>query len=209
MDPKLPQVSNSPINPDIKCRNGQIGRVGNESGADFRHIVGRFIHKGRGNASQTLQSSIDWPLHDSVASLAVNLGRKSPQSVKKAENQHPSPLNGKKRAAEYSTLPRKLGTQEMYRKSLPRTTEISTNLIYDTIQYLQAVSDHIWSSDTVSSREWDTMHLATQLLQSRYEDLIAREDLEKKPLFRLYPAQTQPEGKCQQCATADEERLYN
>ncbi|KAI3093185.1 hypothetical protein CBS147333_10113 [Penicillium roqueforti] len=40
-------------------------------------------------------------------------------------------------------------------------------MVNDTIQYLQTLSDRILISDTISPREWATMHLATQLLQSR------------------------------------------
>ena len=47
-------------------------------------------------------------------------------------------------------------------------------MINDTIQYLQMLSDHILISDTILFREWATMHLATQLLQSWYKDIIAR-----------------------------------
>ena len=51
-------------------------------------------------------------------------------------------------------------------------------MINDTITYLQAVSDHISSSDTISFREWPTMQPATQLLLNRYKDIIAREEVE-------------------------------
>lgn len=129
-----------------------------------------------------------------------------------------TPLKGKKRAVKSLILPRKLGTQEMHRKRLPKAVEISTKLINDTIKYLKAVSDHIPSSDTVSSWEWATMHLATQLLLSRYEDIIAKEEVskveeveevEKHAVSDSFSAQTLREDKCWRCAAADEERLYD
>jgi hypothetical protein len=97
----------------------------------------------------------------------------------------------------------------MQRKRLVRATAIDTKIINDTIQYLQAVSDHISASDTISSREWATMHLATQLLLSRYEDIIAREEVETHGVSDFCSAQTQPEDKCRRCAATDEERLYD
>jgi hypothetical protein len=53
------------------------------------------------------------------------------------------------------------------------------------------------------------MHLATQLLQSRYEDILAREEMETNDVseFNLPPAQ--PEERCRKCDAADEERLYD
>ncbi|OGE48531.1 hypothetical protein PENARI_c028G06633 [Penicillium arizonense] len=146
---------------------------GNESGENFRRVVGQFIHGDHGNASQIFQPSVDRSLLDSVAtSVATTIASPrestSPRTDRKAETQDLSPLEGKKRAAESSTLSRKLATQEMQRKRHLSTTEISTKMINDTIQYLQTASDHISASDTISSREWATMHLATQLLLSRH-----------------------------------------
>jgi hypothetical protein len=82
-------------------------------------------------------------------------------------------------------------------------------MINDTIQYLQTVSDHILVSDTISSREWTMMNLATQLLQSRYQDIIAKKEMETGAVFDFYSAQTEPEDKCRNCAVADEEQLYD
>ena len=126
-----------------------------------------------------------------------------------AEIQDLSPLKGKKRAAESSIHPRKLRTLEMHRKRPPKAAEISTKMINDTIQYLQKASDYISSPDTISSREWATMQLATQFLLSRYEDIIAREEVETHAVSDSFSAQTQPEDKCRRCAAADEERLYD
>ena len=235
MDYKLSRVSNRPITPDTEGQNGhtwQSGIIlldplsqgirwltnlfhgGNESGENFRRVVGQFIHGDRGNASQIFQPSVDRSLLDSVAtsvatSIASSRDSTPPHSDMKAETQDLSPLEGKKRAAESSTLSRKLATQEMQRKRRLGATAISTKMINDTIQYLQAVSDHISASDTISSREWATMHLATQLLLSRYEDIIAREEVETHAVSGFCSAQTQPEDKCRRCAAADEERLYD
>jgi hypothetical protein len=62
-------------------------------------------------------------------------------------------------------------------------------------------------ADTISSTEWVTMHLATQLLQSRYEDILAREEMETDDVSEFNFPPTQPEGRCRKCAAADEERL--
>jgi hypothetical protein len=59
-------------------------------------------------------------------------------------------------------------------------------------------------SDTIPSTEWATMHLATQLQQGRYEDIIERNGI---PEFAFPP--TQPEEMRRNCAAADEERLYD
>ncbi|OGE52594.1 hypothetical protein PENARI_c010G05482 [Penicillium arizonense] len=189
MDYKPPRVSNRSLTPYTEGQNGhtwQAGIVlldtlsrgihrltnlfhgGNESGENFSRVVGQFIHGDRGNANQISQPSVDRSLPDSVAtSLASSRDSKSPQSGMKAETQGLPPLEGKKREAESSTLSRKLATQEMQQKRLPSVTAISTTMINDTIQYLQAVSDHISVSDTISSKEWAKIHLATQLLLSR------------------------------------------
>ncbi len=53
------------------------------------------------------------------------------------------------------------------------------------------------------------MHLATQLLQSRYEEIIARKEMETDAVSDFDAAPTQPGEKCRNCAAADEERLYD
>jgi hypothetical protein len=82
-------------------------------------------------------------------------------------------------------------------------------MVNDTIQYLQTLSDRILIFDTISSREWATVHLATRLLQSRYEEIIARKEMETDTVSDFDSASTQPGEKCRQCAAADEERLYD
>jgi hypothetical protein len=139
----------------------------------------------------------------------------------KAESQDLPPLNVKKRAGESSTLPRKRRrhsystsqipghSQLMHRKRLPSLATISRQMVNDTIQYLQTLSDHILISDAILPREWATVHLATQLLQSRYEEIIVRKEMETDAVSGFYSPPTQPEEKCQKCAAADEERLYD
>ena len=82
-------------------------------------------------------------------------------------------------------------------------------MVNDTIQYLQTISDRILICDTISPREWATMHLATQLLQSRYEEIIVRKEMETDAVPDFDSPPTQPEEKCRKCAAADEERLYD
>lgn len=147
----------------------------------------------------------------------------SPSAIK-IENQDLAPLNARKRVDGSSNLPRKqhrhsssasqiqgrsqLAAQEMHRKrSLTLTT--SRKLVSDTIQYLQTLSDRILIADTISSTEWVTMHLATQLLQSRYEDILAREEMETNDVSEFMFPPTQPEERCRRCAAADEGRLYD
>jgi hypothetical protein len=64
-------------------------------------------------------------------------------------------------------------------------------------------------SDTIFPREWATMHLATQLLQSRYEDIVAREEIESDTASECTFSPKQPVKKCPKCAAADEEELYD
>lgn len=82
-------------------------------------------------------------------------------------------------------------------------------MINDTIQYLQILSDHILISDTILPREWATMHLATQLLQSWYKDIIAREEMKSDAVSKCTFSPIQPEEKCTKCATADADELYD
>jgi hypothetical protein len=82
-------------------------------------------------------------------------------------------------------------------------------MINDTIQYLQMLSNHILISDTILPREWATMHLATQLLQSWYKDIIAREEMESDAVSKCTFSPIQPEEKCTKCAAADADELYD
>ena len=232
-------MSNRPLTPETEVQNGHIWQAGiilldplsrgihwltsifhggKKSGENFRQVVGQFIHGDRGNANQVSQPSVDRSLSDSVATtvatsvatfLASSRDSKSPESGMKAGNQDLPPLEGNKRAPESSTLSRKLATQEIQQKRLPRVTAISTTMINDTIQYLQAVSDHISASDTIFFKEWAKMHLAAQLLLSRYEDIIARERIQTHGVLDCFSSQTGPEDKCPRCVAADEERLHD
>lgn len=53
------------------------------------------------------------------------------------------------------------------------------------------------------------MHLATQLPQSRYEDIIAREEMETHAVSESTCSLTQSGEKCRKRAAVDEERLYD
>jgi hypothetical protein len=53
------------------------------------------------------------------------------------------------------------------------------------------------------------MHIATQLLQSRYEEIIVRKEMESAAVPDFGSPPTQPEEKRRKCAAADEERLYD
>ncbi|CAG8906635.1 unnamed protein product [Penicillium nalgiovense] len=206
-----------------------LSHVGNESAENFRQVVGQFIHGNRGHTSKVLQPPVDQstgPVATQVVtsvatSLASSGASTLPPSVIKTESQDLPPLNAKKRAAESSTLPRKRRrhsystsqipgrSQLVHRKRPPSNIKISRKMVNDTIQYLQTLSDRILISDAIPPREWATMHLATQLLQSRYEEIIARKEMETDAVSDFDSPPTQPEEKCQKCAVADEERLYD
>jgi hypothetical protein len=97
----------------------------------------------------------------------------------------------------------------MHRKRPLTLTTASGKFVRDTIQYLQTLFDRILIGDTIYPMEWDMMHRATPLLQSSYEDLLAREEMEIDAVSEFNSPPTQPEEKCQKCAAADEERLYD
>lgn len=204
-----------------------LSHGGNESTENFRRVVRPFIHEDRGHSSQVLQPSVDQSAGSVATEVATSVDSSrndtmSPSAIK-TENQDLPPLNARKRVVD-STLPRKqrrhsssasqiqgcsqLATQVHRKRPLTLTT-VSRNLVSDTIRYLQTLSDRMLISDTISSKEWATMHLATQLLQGRYEDIIAREEMETNdvPEFAFPP--TQPEEKCRKCGAADEDRLYD
>ncbi|KAI3092129.1 hypothetical protein CBS147333_10257 [Penicillium roqueforti] len=229
MDHNLSQVSKRSNTPDTEGHNGRTCQTGNESAENFRRVGSLFIHGNRGHTSQVLQPPVDQST-GSVAieaitsvgtSLASSRASTLPPSVIKAESQDLPPLNAKKRAAEASALPRKRRrhsyftsqipgrSQLMHRKRLTSLASISRQMIIDTIQYLQTLSDHTLISDTILPREWATIHLATQLLQSRYEKIIARKEMETEAVSDFDFPPTQPEEKCRKCAAADEERLYD
>ncbi|CRL27407.1 unnamed protein product [Penicillium camemberti] len=229
MDNELPKVSKQSNTPDTEEHNGITWQIGNESAENFRRVVGQFTHGNRGHTSQVLQPSVDQPTGSVPTEVATSVATSlaSPESYTlppiaiKAENQDFSPTNAKRRAAKSSSLPRKQRrisysasqkpgrSQLMHRKSPPSLTIVSTEMLNDTIQYLQTLSDRILTFDTISSREWATMHLATRLLQSRYEEIIARKEVETDAVSDLDPAPAQPGEKCRQCAAVDEERLYD
>ncbi|KAJ5348518.1 uncharacterized protein N7506_001771 [Penicillium brevicompactum] len=229
MDHELPKVSERSNTPDTEEHNGLIWQTGNESAENFRRVVGQFTHGNRGHISQVLQPAVDQSTTSVATEVATSVATSlaSPGSYTlppiaiKTENQDSLPTNGKKRAAESSSLPRKQrrhsyctpqkpdNSQGMHPKRPLNLTTVSVEMVNDTIQYLQMLSDRILVSDTISSREWATMHLATRLLQSRYEEIIARKEVEPGTVSDLDPAPTQPGEKCRQCAAVYEERLYD
>jgi hypothetical protein len=97
----------------------------------------------------------------------------------------------------------------MYQKRPLTLTTISRELVSDTIQSLQTLSDRTLIPDTIPSTERATIHLTTQLQQSRYEYTIAREEMETDALFYFTFPSTQPQEKCRKCAAVGEERLYD
>ncbi|KAJ5202919.1 hypothetical protein N7449_004998, partial [Penicillium cf. viridicatum] len=148
----------------------------------------------------------------SVATSFTSLGASTLSlSVIKTESQDLPPLNAKKRVAESLTLLRKrrrhlystsqlLGrSQLVYRKRPLSLIKISRKMVNDTIQYLQTLSDCILISDAIPPREWATM----------YEEIIVRKEMETDAVSDFDSPPTQPEEKCQKCAAADEERLYD
>jgi hypothetical protein len=202
---------------------------GDELAENFRRVNGLFIHGNRGHTSQVLQPPVGKST-GSVAteavttvgtSLAGSMTSTLYPSAMKAVSQDSPPRNAKKRAAESSTLPRKRHrhsystsqipghSQPVYRKRPRSLIRISRDMVNDTIQYLQTLSDRILISDSISPREWATMHLATQLLQSRYEEIIMRKEIQTAAVPDFESPPTHPEESCQKCAAADEERLYD
>ncbi|KAJ5471438.1 hypothetical protein N7530_008795 [Penicillium desertorum] len=229
MDHNLSQVSKKSNTPDTEGHNGRTCQTGNESAENFRRVVGQFIHGNRGHTSKVLQPPVDQSTGSVATEVATSVGNSpagsmastlSPSAMK-AEIHDLPPLNVKKRPAESPTFSRKrrrhsystsqipCRSQLVYRKRPPSLIKISRDMANDTIQYLQTVSDRILISDTISPREWATMHLATQLLQSRYEEIIVRKEIETDAVSDFESPPTQPEEKCQKCAAADEERLYD
>ncbi|KAJ5046865.1 hypothetical protein NUH16_003365 [Penicillium rubens] len=229
MDHKVSQVSKRSNTPDTEEHNGLTWKTGNESAENFRGVVGQLGHGDRGHTSQVLQLSVDQSTGSVSTEVATSVASSMDYMMRKssitAERQDLPPLSARKRVADSSTFPRKQrrhsssgsqiqggsqrAAQEMYRKRPPTLTTINRKLVFDTIQYLQTLSDRILISDTIFPREWATMHLATQLLQSRYEDIIAREEIESDTVSESTFSPKQPEKKCPKCAAADEEELYD
>lgn len=190
-----------------------LSHGGNGWAENFHRVVGPFTYGNRGHTSQVLQPSIDQStgsvateIATSVATSLASTGSYTlPQSAINAGNQDFPPLNARKRAVEPSSLPRKQRrhsystslkpgcSQLMHRKNPSNFTKVSRKLVNDTFQCLQSLSDRILISDAISPRDWATMHLATRLLQSRYEEIIASRERETHCLSDLGPPPTQPE----------------
>ncbi|KAJ5348558.1 uncharacterized protein N7506_001811 [Penicillium brevicompactum] len=230
MDYKLPQASKRSNTLDTEEHSGLTWQTGIAMNR-LKTSVGSFVRLSTKIAatSQVLQPSVDQSAGSVATEVATSVGSSmiymmSPSAIK-TENQDLAPLNASKRVADSSNLPRKqhrhsssasqiqgrsqLAAQEMYRRRPFSHITISRNLISDTIQYLQTLSDRILIADTISSTEWVTMHLATQLLQSRYEDILGMEEMETNDVSEFNFPPAQPEERCRKCAAADEERLYD
>lgn len=179
---------------------------GSESTESFRGILRQSSHGNRGFTNQVLPLPGDRSLPTSVATSAASSSyHVSSQYVDSAQSPGPFRLDKRKRTAEDTGLKRK-----RYRfKRSPSVTAISVETINDTIQYLQTLSAHISASHTISSGEWVAMDLVTQLLQSRYEDINAKEEVDTDAMPNSHPTRMQPEYECRKCAAAAEERLYD
>lgn len=100
----------------------------------------------------------------------------------------------------------------MHGNSPPSRIAVSMKLVSDTIEYLQMLSDHFFISDTIDtnpSSGWTKMKLVTRSLQSRYKEIITREEMETDGVSEFDSAPTPPEQKCPKCAAADKEWLYD
>ncbi|CAG8078437.1 unnamed protein product [Penicillium nalgiovense] len=229
MDHNLSQVPRKSNTPDTEGHNGRTCQTGNESAENSRFVVSQFIHGNRGHTSKVLQPPVDQSTGSVATEVATSVGTSlagsmastlSPSAMK-AVSQDLPPLNARKRAAVSSILPRKRRrhsystsqipgrSQLVHRRRSPSLIKISRDMVNETIQYLLTLSDRISISDTISHREWATMHLATQLLQSRYEEIIVSKETETDAVSDFESPPTQPEERCQKCAAADEERLYD
>ncbi|CAG8891926.1 unnamed protein product [Penicillium nalgiovense] len=224
MDHNLSQVPKKSNTPDTEGHNGRTCQTGNELAENFRCVDGLFIHGNRSHTSQVLQPPVGQSTGsvatEAVTSVGTSLAGSmtstlSPSAMKAVSQDSPT-RNAKKRAAESSTLPRKRRRHSystsripVYQKRPPSLIRISRDMVNDTIQYLQTLSDRILICDTIFPREWATMHLATQLLQSRYEEIIMRKEMETDSVSDFESQPTHPEESCQKCAAADKERLYD
>ncbi|KAJ5982793.1 hypothetical protein N7451_012893 [Penicillium sp. IBT 35674x] len=101
-------------------------------------------------------------------------------------------------------------TQEILPKRPSSTSTIDTGLIYDTVQYLQTVTDLINRSNTVPKEGWKALQSATQLLQHRYEGIAAAVGAEDPDDVRHGTStQLQHDTKCEKCADEEEDYLYD
>ncbi|CDM38466.1 unnamed protein product [Penicillium roqueforti FM164] len=225
IDHKRSQVSARSGSPDTEDHNRRTQQASNKSDTGFYQVFSQFIDENRGHTSQVLQPCINQSTRSVATEVATSVTSPRdyilPRSATKAEIHKLPPLNTKKRAAAASSLPQKRhrhshsppqipdSSRLVYRKRLPSLTKVSRQMVNDTIQYLQTLSDHILISDTILPREWATIHLATQLLQSRYQEIIAKEEIETDTVSDFDFPPTQPEEKCRKCTATEEERLYD
>ena len=152
-------------------------------------------------------------------------GSASPADLEDEDAHKQSPLRARKRTANdsggarkqnrnlYSSSrdsdTRRRATQETLPRAFSSTTAIGTGLIYDTIQYLQTVSALITASDNFSREGWAALHLATQLLQHRYEEINATDATDREDVIHCTPAQVRQETRCTRCIAEQEDNLYD
>lgn len=129
---------------------------------------------------KVLQPSVDLPTGsvatEVAASVATSLTSASssalPPSVTKADSPDLPPLNAETRAVESPTLPQKKRrhpcsasrtpsrSQRAHRERFPSLRRISWEMVDDTIQYLQTLSDRAFVSGTIFPSGWATIHVA-------------------------------------------------
>ncbi|KAJ6126467.1 hypothetical protein N7523_002079 [Penicillium sp. IBT 18751x] len=171
--------------------------------------------------SQPFESpSVATSVATSVGSLG---GSASPADLEDEDAHKQSPLHARKRTANDSDGARKRNrnlhpssresdtrrraTQETLPKAFSSTTAIGTGLIHDTIQYLQTVSALITTSDDFSREGLAALHLATQLLQHRYEEINATDATDREDVIHCTPAQVGQETRCTRCMAEQEDHL--
>ena len=171
--------------------------------------------------SQPFESpSVATSVATSVGSLG---GSASPADFEDQDAHKQSPLHVRKRTANdsdgarnrkrtlYSSSrdsdTRQMATQETLPKAFSSTTAIGTGLIHDTIQYLQTVSALITASDDFSREGWAALHLATQLLQNRYEEINITDATDREDVIHCTPAQVGQETRCTRCMAEQEDHL--
>ncbi|KAF3002847.1 hypothetical protein E8E15_000223 [Penicillium rubens] len=168
------------------------------------------------------QSQLPRHDHSIPASAATSFASSSEPGSSKNTGTGQSLLGIRKRRTEESRLPQirhrytdtasrprgfKLpATRELHTGRLPHSTTVSCKLINDTINYLKTVTVHM-ASATITSEERARIHLATQLLQSTYEDIANTEEMDTEAAAYFHQSQTN--GKCRKCEAAQEEHLYD
>ncbi|CAG8945116.1 unnamed protein product [Penicillium salamii] len=160
----------------------------NELVENFCHVVGQFTHGNCRHISQVLQLAVN----QSTTSVATEVATSVATSLASPESYTLPPITIKTENLDFPPLIAKKKAAKIHRKNPLNLTTVSFEMVNNTIQYLQMLSDCILVSDTISSREWATIHLATQLLQSRYKEIIVRKEVESRTVSDLNLTPTQP-----------------